>query len=316
MEQSTMLMATRSAVYLMATAILICLSQCAPVEAATKEDFGQLGVSREHVKWVSPESMVRDLRAQSEGVRFNALQLVGVLDTLARTPVWSNTTPSVVTGSRVVEPEQIDLRYAALGSDETQQAIVVVQVVGTYAFAAVATPKENGWDRIATFSCWCKYDADSVIDTFVSLIRAPEPYREGVGHFELVLRASGGGTGIYEQNEVHFRLYGGEMKAVISFISRVQAVSEGTPQPPRLSIERRWFYPSLLVNLPDGRSESVAVLAESRGESAVPPAVEFSVRDLQDRYLKPMTCLTFRWNPKVFNYELAPGPDPCKPPGH
>jgi hypothetical protein len=259
--------------------------------------------------------MVRDLRSQNDDVRFKALLLLGVPEKLARIPVWSHATPSVVTGSEVVKPEQIELRYAALGSDETQQAIVVAQVVGVSAYAAVAASKANGWERIATFDCWCKYDAQDVLDTFVSLIRAPDPIAlPSVGRFELVLRASGGGTGIYTQDEVHFRLYRGEMKAVMSFVSRVQATLVGNPPPWKLTVERRWFCPSLPVNLPDGRTDVIAVLAESRGETAVPPAVDFLIRELQDRYLKGITCRTYRWNAKGFRYEPVAVPNACKPP--
>jgi hypothetical protein len=309
-EQPSLLTASRSAAALLATAVLISLFP-PPIQAATKDDFGQLSVRLEHMAWPSPASIVRDLRSQDDGVRFKALLLLGVSEKLARIPVWSNTTPSVVTGSEVVKPEQVELRYAALGSDETQQAIVVAQYVGTFATAAVATPKSNGtgWERIAIFDCGCKYERN-VLDEFVSLSQALEPSP----HFELVLRASGGGTGIYTQNEAHFRLYRGEMKAVISFVSRVQSFATGTPQQPsHWEIERRWFDPALPVSLPDGRSESVAVLVESQAEAAL-ATIDCLIPELQDRYLKRITCRPFRWNPKVFNYEPVSGPDPCKLP--
>jgi hypothetical protein len=171
-----MLTANRSAVALVATAVLISLFQPA-IQAATKEDFGQLNVRREHMAWPSPASIVRDLRSQDDGVRFKALLLLGVSEERARIRVWSHTTPSVVTGSEVVKPEQIELRYAALGRDETQQAIVAAQYVGDSAIAAVAAPKPNGtgWERIAIFDCWCKYDAAGMLDEFVSLRQALEP---------------------------------------------------------------------------------------------------------------------------------------------
>jgi hypothetical protein len=304
-------MPTRSGADLILSAVLVALSLPHLAQAAS-EDFGQLSVTREHIKWPSPASVIRDLRSPDEGVRFNALLLLGVPDKLARISLWSSTTPSVVTGSEVVKPEQIELRYAALGSDETQQAIVAVQIVGSYAFAAVATPKGNGWERIAALNCWCKYDADGVTDTFVSLALAPDFRGAGHQRFELIVRASGGGSGIYGQDEAHFRLYRGELKSVMSFVSRVQSTSQGHPPPFSLRIERRWFNSSVLVNVSNGRSEQLAVLAESHAEIAVPHTVYFSIRELQDRFLKGITCRTFRWNQKLFQYEPVSAPNACQ----
>ena len=224
------------------------------------------------MKWPSPESVVRDLRSQDEGLRFRALLLIGVPEKLARVPVWSNTTPSAVVGSKVSKAEQVELRYAALGRDETQQAIVAAQVVGTYAFAAVAISGAKGWERIAAFSCWCKYDASNVMDTFVSL-RGPGPQRNETGRYELVLRASGGGTGLYTQDEAHFRLYRGDMKAVISFVSRREDNPGGSPPPWYLTLERRWFDPMISVNVPEGGYKYFAVLVESQGKTVSPPNV-------------------------------------------
>ncbi len=296
---------------LAASLVLVALSPPFSARAAG-EEFGQLNVRREHVAWPSPETIVRDLHSPNAEVRFKALLSVGVPETLARRPIYNSATPATVVGSEVVTPEQIGLRYAALGSDETQQAIVVAQVVGTYAYAAVATPKQNAWERIAVFSCWCKYDPETVVDTFVSLNRAPDPMRSGeVQRYELVLRASGGGTGIYNQHEVHFRFFRSEMKAVMSFVSRVQSSTTGNPPPWHLTIERRWFYPSLPVYLPDGGSGYVAVLVESRGNTALPPTVYFTIRELQDLYLKGITCRTFQWNQKLFQYDPVAVPNAC-----
>jgi hypothetical protein len=308
-------MTTRYNTGLMAAAVLALSSQPLPARASV-EEFGQLNLRREHMKWPSPESVVRELQSQNADVRFKALLSVGVPEKLARRPIYNSATPATVIGSEVVKAEQIEVRYAALGSDETRQAIVVAQVGGSYAYATVATPKPNGWERIAIFDCWCKYDAETVVDTFVSLNLAPDPLRGNeIPRYELVLRASGGGTGIYDQNEVHFRLYRGEMKAVISFVSRISTTSYGGPEPPRLRVERRWFYPSLPVSLSDGRSKYVAVLVESRSKAVVPPStVYFLIRELQDLYLNGITCRTFQWNQKLFQYDPVSAPNACKPP--
>lgn len=95
-------------------------------------------------------------------------------------------------------------------------------------------------------------------------------------------------------------MYQGELKAVISFVSRVEAV----PGPPGdLEVERRWFYARLPLSDIDSGLDSVAVLAESWGRTAAPPGVYFSIREMQDRFVNGLKCSAFRWNQKLFEYE-------------
>jgi len=277
----------------------------APALAAA-ENFGSLNVSRERIRWASPSDVARDLRSPNDDVRQRALVLIGVPESLVRIRMWSQAQQPAVTGWQVAKPQPVQLLYAALGGDDTQQAIVAAVVLGVYAFAAVASPSADGWVRIASFGCWCKYDSD-VLDTFLSLSRAPGGNAE---RYELVLRASGGGSGLYQQDETRFRFHGGEMKAVMSFVSRVQAVTQADPVS-RLRIERRWFYQHLST---PGRVEPVAVLVESRGESNVPPPINFVLRDLQVRFLRRVACRTFRWDEKEFEYKPVTVANACEVP--
>jgi len=170
----------------------ILLVACVAGSAQSKyEELGQIGMSREHAAWPSPESVVRNLRSPDAAVRVKAVVRVGF---------------PKKTLSESVRPTQFELRYAALGSDETQQAIVAVQV-DQYGYAAVVTPKGNGWERIAQFGCWCKYDMNNFLDEFVGIVQAPEP---NVERSELVIRASGGGSGLSNQDEAHFRYFTGK----------------------------------------------------------------------------------------------------------
>jgi hypothetical protein len=57
-----------------------------------------------------------------------------------------------------------------------------------------------------------------VLDEFVSLRPAAEPARETGQHYELVVRTSGGGTGIYTQD--HYRIFHNELRNVLQFVSR------------------------------------------------------------------------------------------------
>lgn len=142
-----------------------------------------------------PESLVRDLRSQDRTVRLKALALFG---TDANVELFAD------------GPNEIELRYASLGGDRYKQAIVLVEA-SSYAYAAVAVPSLNAWERIAVFECWCKYESPTLLDDFV---RVEYTYHRIP---DLVIRASGGGTGLYEQTEAHFALRDGELRRVLSF---------------------------------------------------------------------------------------------------
>jgi hypothetical protein len=285
-----------------AIATVVLLSVTTPLSPQQKQvEFGQLGMVSGHAVWPSPESVVRDLRSSNGDVRAKALSAVGVPDALKEIawPLDSRTLQYVVR-----TPEQVELRYAALGSDDTQQAIVAVQI-GDSAFVTVATPVGNAWKRVGQFNCWCKYDTNRLLDEFMEVRRAPEP---NVYRFELVLRASGGGSGISSQDEAHFRYHGGEMKPVITFMSRRASFHLGIPKP-YLEMQRRWFHTdpgnSVLV-------EGHADLLPGTYLEIEASTYEASVRDLESRRLGPLTCRTYKWNEKSFCYEPAGNAGPCK----
>jgi hypothetical protein len=167
------------------------------------ERIGELRVNRTHAEWTSPESLVRDLRSQDKAVRLKALRLVGAEELFAD-----------------VGPDEIELRYASLGEGRAKQAILLVEAI-SYAYAAIAVPSLKTWERIAVFECWCKYE-NTLLDDFVRVEYTHH------GNPDLLLRASGGGTGFYEQTEARFALQGGELRKVLSFISRRRECPVGT----------------------------------------------------------------------------------------
>ena len=95
---------------------------------AISEDTGYLDVSREHVAWPSPESLVSDLHSKDGAVRLSALHLLGLSDERAHMTIWSQTSPSKAIGEAVVTPDQIELQYASLGEDSTQHAVLALQI--------------------------------------------------------------------------------------------------------------------------------------------------------------------------------------------
>ncbi|MBZ5512634.1 MAG: hypothetical protein LAN70_15905 [Acidobacteriia bacterium] len=281
---------------------------------AVGEEVGYLGMRREHVRWPTPESVARDLRSSDEQTRLNAFHLLGLTDQQVQLAVWSQTSPSQIVGNKVATPDQVRLAYAALGEDATQQAILAVQISEAQTTAvAIATPADRQWKRVAAFVCWCKYemyvDRDALTE-FVQLHPAPQPGPATPQHFELVLRASGGGTGIYTQDEAHFRMHGGELRRVLSFVCRRRSCDQTAPAQRWCAIEKRWFYTTAVGNEPGG------ILAEARGKFASDnqPLVQWSVRDLENRYLQRPTCTSFKWNAGEFRYErLRSTPNPCLP---
>jgi hypothetical protein len=273
---------------------------------APAEDSGYLEVRHDHIRWPTPDLLVRDLRSRDDKARLQALSLLGFTQQQAHVAIWAQTSPTKVIGEAVVTPDQIELKYAALGEDATQEAILAVQASQKQLiFAAVAVPKPQGWDRIAVFDYWCKYDFPDPLAESVQVRPAPEPGPRTPEHFELILRASGGGTGIYTQNEGHFRVRNDELRDVLSFVSRRQFCLLSEP----CKIERRWFYIAGFGNVMGG------VLVDGRGRfaSVNRPSVDYALRDLEVRNLREVTCSAFRWDEKSFRYEPLAVANPCEP---
>lgn len=276
-------------------------------KSAFIEVQGNVAVGTTHVRWSSPEAVVRDLRSSDLQTRLRALLLLGFTDDQAHVETWSQVSPAKDMGKTVVTPDQIQLTYASLGEDSTQQAILAVQINQRQdTYVAVAEPIAGGWERIATSGCWCKYETDPLAE-FVQLGPAPNFTGTAPAHYELVLRSSGGGTGLYQQDEARFRVRGGELREVISFTSRSRNCNNGSSSY-GCRVVKRWF-----------GSENVEgavryVLIEGGGSTPgnAPPAI-WSFRELEDSYLKHFTCSSFQWNEKLLRYErLKEKPDPCE----
>lgn len=247
-------------------------------------DFYGLELSHHHAEWPSPETLVRNLRSLDNAARRNALLMIGV--------------PNEGANSWV--PNEVELRYAALGTTEDKQAILTVWAPsGDMLYGAVAARKGHVWMRIANFSCWCKYEGGDLLSDFVKIEPGPD------GYSELIVHASGGGTGLYVRDEVHFRYYEGELRLVFSFQDRFDECLKS----PCSSIYR-WFYPEYFDSL------SGAVLVEARAQSpSAAPTAEEAIPDLQLRNFNAPTCKTYKWNKKDFRYEaFTAGRSPCEPP--
>ena len=261
-----------------------------------KEDDGYIYVLRDHVRWVSPEEVVRDLRSKDEKVRLGALERLGFTDEQAHTTVWSQTPPGHVIGKVVLTPDQVRLTYATLGEDATKEAILAVEVDAVaQMFVAISTPVQGGgWERVAAVGCWCKYDmGGDALGEFVHVADLREPAEPT--RFQLVIRASGGGTGLYKQDEGHFVMHGGELRRVLFFTSRYRSCD---PTASLCTIEKRWFYPVFAVGSYGG------VLVEGRGKFPAdgPASSVWQVRDLEIGKLQHIESTKYRWDEQRFRY--------------
>jgi hypothetical protein len=183
-------------------------------------------------------------------------------------------------------PDEVELRYVSPRQRRFEEAIVLVEG-SSYAYAAVAVPSANGWKRIAVFECWCKYEDSSFLDDFVRV--------EYTYHLdpELVLRASRGGTGLYEQTEARFALQHGEMKKVMSFTSRRRDCGVGTG---KCFYEHRWFEGGQLVE----------------AKASFDSALNIDWRFAEPQKLKLISCTAYKWDAASFSYIKSGGAHACE----
>jgi hypothetical protein len=282
-------------------------------ESVLGNNLDYLDVVHGHLRWPAPESIANGLRSSDEKLRLRALHLMGFTDDQAYRPVWSLSTPSQVVGKKLVTPDQIRLTYAALGDSDVKQAILAVFIADLQITAmTVAVPIAGGWERIARADCWCKYEMGNGLDTlavFQQLQLAPGSASPPL-RFELVVHASGGGTGFYYQTETHFRVYKGDLIQVLSFTSRHRDcnVGIGNPSKPGCILERRWYFPAQFADGPG--AVLVHGYGEPVGEGQVPASLFLEEGDI--RNLQRLQCTTFKWDPRRFRYkQLEEEANPC-----
>lgn len=256
------------------------------------EEIGHLGVDRTQQKWPSPETIVGDLRSGDDQRRLRALELLG-LSRQAHVTVWSEKQPSTVTGQVVAKADEVQLTYARIGDDDTEYAIVSVLIRGQMPFASVAVPLGRGsWKRIAVFYPG-RYDWS--LHEFVTLARAPEDYSQTKPqHFELVVRGSDGGTGLYLQNVGHFRVHNGKLRTVFSYESR----RRNCPMTNPCELHVRYFKPAAVNGKHGG------MLAESRGRypQGCTDFASVAIDGLENRFLRPPRCRMYEWDESKYRY--------------
>jgi hypothetical protein len=276
--------------------------------ARSVEDDSYLNANREHVAWPTPQSVLDDLRSADDITRLAALMLMGLSDQQAHRTVWASTNDgsAKVIGQVVISPERVQLMYAAIGEDASQQAILAFELPSLQAtHAAVAVQKGKRWERIAALSCWCKYDMNSdqdMLAEFLSLRPAAEAWSEQMQHYDLVVHTNGGGTGIYAQDEAHFRVFHNELRNSLQFVSRLRSNNPTGLTPTSVLLERRWFTTTAIANGVWG-----GILVEAKGTVVADklPRIAWDVRALQDMHLQKVACQAYRWDEKTFHYQRS-----------
>ena len=237
------------------------------IEFKAEPGAGALQSRYDHTAWPSPESLVHDLRSDDDSVRSKALRAFGY--------------PEAKMKDEIPKPDQIELRYAAIGDDAALEAIASITVHSVMAYTAVAVPKANHWERIGTFFCWCKYEQDP-IHSFVDVSRRPDG-----AWSELILGPSGGGTGEYLRDEVHLRVHNGALRKVMSFES-----FRSSCQPPGPCVVE--------TRLLEGKQ---VVMSREHFDVTNPP--------------ENATCTPYEWDEKAFVWKHSGPATKCsKPVGH
>lgn len=253
----------------------------------TDPQDGYLTLRNSHIAWPSPESLIKDLQGDNDAARLRAANQLGIDE-------GSDAKSS---------PEEVLLRYATLGANWDEQTVIAVEYGSSRLYGAVAVQKGGTWERVATFYCWCKYGIGDLLEEFIRVEPAPD------GRSELVLRASGGGTGIYTQDESHFRYFHGELRRVLYFVNHARACDPTAPGPYTCKVERRWF----INNSGDPSSGSTLVEANLDFQpNGGRMDVEFEVEDLQIRHAKAPSCRPYKWNAREFTYQPIGAPVSCK----
>ena len=242
------------------------------------------------VAWPAPETVLADIRSPDDQKRLHALIILGV---------------DQVQQSKVVpEVDGAMLRYVQLANPtDDQQAVLTAQIGYVYEYVAIATKKNGSWSRIGTASCWCKYERGDLLANFAHVEFAPANADP-----ELVIHSSGGGTGLYEQSELRYRLRNNKLILVAAFLSREMSCPVGARLTPYCTLRRRWLSDSV-----DPQNTAILVEAHATVYSSSPrPPITAWIRDLDGMEFRHLTCIGFRWNEKAFRYDAAPlKPNPC-----
>jgi hypothetical protein len=279
---------------------------------AFDEEVGSLQSRYDRAAWQSPEAILTALQSKKDETRLAAFGLLGAEGHDA----YDFRHTKEMDFEVVADLYQSELRYASLGDDGVQDAIVAVRVRNRI-LIAVAAPKNVGWERVAAFRYVCMADLRGndreLLDSTIAIGRYGNDFFE---REELILRpitllaASRGITPLSTQlqHEVHFRLFAGGLRRTLLFERRRQTCERGRDS---CAVTLRSFYHFAFGQPPtiDG-----GIVVEAYGSGAGFATTSFDT-ELEDRSLSFTSCSALRFNQDTHQFEksstLSSPPDPC-----
>ena len=115
--------------------------------------------------------------------------------------------------------EDARLLFEDLDGDQKAEALLTVELDGADVVLIVLKEKGDQWYRLPPqeeFSCWCKYES-APLDTFVEVVNWSYSFDKTRQPRKLLLvRGSGGGTGLYERGLGVFALDGFRVRPVFA----------------------------------------------------------------------------------------------------
>lgn len=140
-----------------------------------------------------PTEIVRALLSPDIQVRIEVLKEIGVPEVFRQVPPGPDYTDET-------KLNQVRLAFVNLDGDPTLEAIVTFDQQFHREWAAVLKQVKGGWLRIGLLHCWCKYERDPLTG-FFEMRSLVDPNR-----YDLIVRDSLGGTGVYWRDTVIYRM--------------------------------------------------------------------------------------------------------------
>jgi hypothetical protein len=198
------------------------------------------------------------------------------------------------------------LLFEDLDGDQKAEALLTVEYGGADVVLIVLKEKGDQWYRLPPqeeFSCWCRYES-APLDTFVEVVDWSNSFEKTSQPRKLLLvRGSGGGTGLYERGLGVFALDGFRVRPVF-----------GTTEERR---ECPW---------PEGdcKLDHAIITFRTRGEPHLLITNKIHVlmrpdelRDVESWWvgIPPSSCQTYLWDSKGFKFieSRTANIDHCRP---
>lgn len=210
------------------------------------------------------------------------------------------------------------LVFEDLDGDGVAEALLTVDVDGADVLLVVLKRKGDQWYRLPSppgLSCWCKYEK-SPLNTFAELRNWSWEFEKPNQPRRLIfVRASGGGTGLYERGVEVFALHGFEIRSVFSSIEERREC-----QLPVVNCELQ----HVIFTFEEDYGAPRALVTHEIRRAINPYKLELGPDESWWAGLPVAACKAYTWNTERFKFALntaatsaycaqRPVPEPAKP---